>query len=80
MDAVFQINEADHGCDSLEAYCRGGQLTIEIEEPWAGSTETGFGQTCSIGLDLDGAEAFARWILATVEAERAALAEPPASR
>jgi len=71
-EPVFKLNDADGGSDSLEAYCHGGQVTIQIEEPWAGSTETGFGQSCSMGLSLDDAESLGRWLLATVDRTRLA--------
>lgn len=72
LAGVFRTNDPDLGSDSLEAYCRGGKLTVQIDEPWAGDTETGFGQTCSVGLNLDEAEKLARWILATIKLEREA--------
>ncbi len=79
MVDVFKVDEADRGYDSLEAYCHNGRLTVQIEEPFAGDTETGFGRTCSIGLSLDNAEAFAHWLIETVEAARKGVPRPSAS-
>lgn len=70
IEPVFLSGDADYGSDRLEAYCRGGRMTVEIESPWMGDSETGFGRSCSIGLSLDGAESLARWMLATVECAR----------
>lgn len=37
---------------------------FEIEEPWAGSTESGFGHRCDISMDAASAIYLANWILA----------------
>lgn len=59
----FQINEADLGQDELSAVIDDGGMTVSIEEPWAGDTETGFGRNCSIYLEPKTAREFALWIL-----------------
>ena len=69
---IFKVGDGDLGGDSVEAYCYGGKITIEIDEPWAGDTETGIGRTCSIGLSLDKAEELANWPLAAVHREKSA--------
>jgi hypothetical protein len=71
MSDKFRIEKNEFEGDSIEAYCYGDIVTIEIDEPWAGSTETGFGQTCSVGLSLDEAERLANYILSAVKAARA---------
>ena len=40
----------------------GGGLDIEIAEPWAGSTETGFGATTSVSLTPDLARQLIAWL------------------
>ena len=39
-----------------------GGLDIEIEEPWAGCTETGFGATASITLSREQADALLKFL------------------
>lgn len=39
-----------------------GGLSIEINEPWAGDTETGFGATTSITLSPDEARRMIAWL------------------
>lgn len=39
-----------------------GSLYIEIEEPWAGSTETGFGASTSVTLSPDQAIALMKFL------------------
>lgn len=55
----------DDGNDNINILCRDGALfDFEIKEPWAGSSETGFGQTCDISMDASAAKALADWIYA----------------
>ena len=42
----------------------GGSFSISIEEPWAGSTETGFGANTHISLPAKAAIELANFILA----------------
>ena len=42
-------------------YADGG-LEIEIDEPWAGSTETGFGATTSIRLSKEDVARILAWL------------------
>jgi len=60
---IFKINEADNGSDELEAIFRHNHLTITIENPWAGSTETGFGCSSSIRINKEQVKEFANWLL-----------------
>jgi hypothetical protein len=62
-DEILRITKHAFADDSIEVYRYGDTVTIEIDEPWAGSTETGFGQTCSIGLSLEEAKKLAEFIL-----------------
>jgi hypothetical protein len=41
---------------------KNGGLDIEIDEPWAGSTETGFGATASVSLTKEQADALRKWL------------------
>lgn len=47
----IQINKRADGC-----------FSIEIEEPFAGSTETGFGSLCSVILNIGQMTELHRWI------------------
>lgn len=61
--------EEDGGCgDNLTASVDyGGCISIEIEEPWAGDTEAGFGRSGAIRLTREKALLLARWITAVTE-------------
>jgi hypothetical protein len=39
------------------------EIHIEIDEPWAGSTETGFGATTGTRLDRQTVAALVEWLL-----------------
>lgn len=62
FENVFKIGDGDRGCDSIEATLHRTSITLEIEEPWAGCTETGFGQSCTITLNAAEARALAAWL------------------
>ena len=62
--------EEDNGawsCDSAEFTFRDGHLNVTVEEPWAGDTETGFGQTSSVGLPIEAARKLHQWLGAHLE-------------
>jgi hypothetical protein len=40
---TFKIGDSDLGMDHLKATVFRGEVSIEIDSPWAGDTETGFG-------------------------------------
>jgi hypothetical protein len=44
--------EKDAG-DNIQFAGRANVIAISVEEPWAGSTETGFGYHCSICINKD---------------------------
>lgn len=49
--------------DTLQINSYDGQsFTIEIDEPWAGDTETGFGITCSVRIERDQLAEIHEWI------------------
>ncbi len=39
-----------------------GSLYIEIDEPWQGSTDTGFGARCAVTLAPDAAKLLKKWL------------------
>lgn len=39
-----------------------GDLYIEIDEPWRGSTETGFGATCEVTICKDDVARLIEWL------------------
>lgn len=62
-----QIFEAHSGFNSLEATYHNGTLNVSVDNPWAGSTETGFGATCYVDLSKDDMIKFGKWLLAMAE-------------
>jgi hypothetical protein len=59
----FVTDQPDRSDDTLTAVRNpDGSVTIEIDEPWAGDTESGFGRTCSIELSPQQAAAFEIWL------------------
>lgn len=66
MEPVFKHGSGNAG-DNIECTFHNGVLSINVENPWAGSTETGFGYTCDVSMDARKAREFAQWILAVTE-------------
>lgn len=68
----FQAGGSDSVGNSIDVTMRttrylDGDVTnfnIEIENPWAGDTQSGFGQTCYIDIPTEDAIAMAKFILA----------------
>jgi hypothetical protein len=60
---IIEIGDADGGHDQLTATVRNGALTLTLEEPWAGDTETGFGRSCSMCLSPADAAELAQFLL-----------------
>jgi len=60
----FQSEENDSVGNNLEitSYDKDA-INIRIDNPWAGDTESGFGQTCAISLCRDDAIEMAKFIL-----------------
>lgn len=71
-DAIFKINDADSGSDELEILARGDGLTVTVEEPWAGDTETGFGRACTVRISIDQARELGEWLIAQANVKRPA--------
>jgi hypothetical protein len=62
--SVFKLGEDDGYANSLEVMAYGGRASIEVENPWAGDSETGFGASCSISLSAADALRFGEWLVA----------------
>lgn len=70
MDGILTLNDAESFVDdSLEARFWQGKFSISVENPWAGSTETGFGYTCNVDLTDDQARQLADFILSKLAAK-----------
>lgn len=64
IPAVLTLSE-DNGAwstDTAEFTFRDGHLNVTVEEPWAGDTETGFGQSSSVGLTVEAASKLHEWL------------------
>lgn len=66
QDPVFTYEETRHG-DSLEATAAGDGVTVSVDQPWMGDTESGFGATCSVRLPPSVARDFGNWLIAMVD-------------
>ena len=56
----------DENSDSLEVQNHGGGFNFEIDNPWAGDSETGFGRTTHFRMTPDKALELASWLIAEV--------------
>jgi len=63
-EPTFECNDGSLAENSLECTVHNGTISIRIENPWAGSTETGFGATCYVGLSTEKARELAAWLSA----------------
>jgi hypothetical protein len=63
-DATRLIIEVDAGVGDEVQFTKMGDglLNIEIDEPWAGSTETGFGATASVSLNKEQVARLITWL------------------
>lgn len=62
-EAALHFATEGLGSRSLDAEIYGEELHLAIDAPWAGSTETGFGENLSYTLGSDDAVKLAHWIL-----------------
>jgi hypothetical protein len=62
IEAFFKTGDADGGSDEIEIVARNDGVTVTVEEPWAGDTETGFGRSCSIRLSPADAAELGEWL------------------
>ena len=60
---IWKAGDADGGFgDTIEIIHRGDLFMVETDEPWAGDTETGFGQKGRITLSREDASALRDWL------------------
>lgn len=52
-NGVFCVDGEYSTEDLLTIKPSGTKLTVKIDEPWAGDSETGFGRECSIDIDKE---------------------------
>lgn len=62
--ATIQIEGDDSVGNSLSIGVHREGLWVEIDNPWSGSTETGFGQTASMAISKTDAAALGAWLTA----------------
>lgn len=59
-DDIFAQHD---GTDEIECTFHNDVVSISVNNPWAGSTETGFGATCYVSLTVEQAHELGRWLL-----------------
>lgn len=60
---IWKAGDADGGFgDTIEVIHRNNLFMVEIDEPWAGDTETGFGQKGRITLSVSDAVSLRDWL------------------
>jgi hypothetical protein len=69
-EAVITFDELTSSStgDNMEVTARDGHFNFTVEEPWAGCTESGFGQQCSVGLSAEQARQLRDWLTAHLDA------------
>jgi len=68
MEDRIEIGDAESNLDdALEGWFYGGKILVSVENPWAGSTETGFGYTCQLELTAAQARKLADWLNALAD-------------
>ena len=65
----FQAEGEDSVGNNIDVSANKKGLEIRIENPWAGDTETGFGQSCYIDVSKEDALKLARFIIAVFNAK-----------
>jgi hypothetical protein len=53
---LLEIEISDSCGDKIEVLAKDDGITVTVEEPWAGDTETGFGRHCQISLPHEAAK------------------------
>lgn len=61
-DSTLDLRVDGYSENSISFDYRDGHLNISIENPWAGSSETGFGAICDIGLPIEAAMRLRDWL------------------
>ena len=77
LEPVLTYEETNSPGDNLEATACNGGVTITVEEPWAGDSETGFGADCSVRMSYEDARRFGQWLIDWAEVERTTKRQPP---
>ena len=54
---------AENYSDHMEIMFRDDKFYIDVENEWAGDTETGFGQTSHVTLSREDAETLRDWLI-----------------
>lgn len=62
-DNIISINDTSNGFNEIECTFHNGVVSIAVDNPWAGSTDTGFGYTCYVSLSVEKAHELGRWLL-----------------
>lgn len=66
MKQILEIEETRTGFslgNVIEVWIRDDGAFLSIENPWAGDSETGFGQTTTISLTADQARQIAKYLI-----------------
>jgi len=66
-EPIFTVDDGGYLGNNIEATYRDGHFSITVENPWAGDTETGFGYSCQIGMNVEEARAFRDWLTARLD-------------
>ncbi len=66
-DSQFVVKEYFSSDEMQATWREDGSLYIEIDSPWQGDTQTGFGANCSIEIEPVTAQALAKWFARTGE-------------
>lgn len=59
---VLEIFETGTGENRIEVMVSTGHFDFTIENPWAGSSDTGFGHETHVGLTTDQARSLWEWL------------------
>lgn len=54
--------------ETIEGTFWGNEITLAIDNPWAGDSVSGFGRTCTINISREQARKIAQWLLQVSEA------------
>lgn len=70
-DKRFVVETGFVGDEMSVAVIPNGDFCFEIDEPWQGDTETGFGATTRVKIDFEAATRLRDWLTAALEASHA---------
>lgn len=63
----LEITDGESVGNSLEARFWNDRFNFTIDNPWAGSTETGFGYSCHMGMTKAQAQVLHAWLSEILE-------------